>query len=306
MKKIKTLICVLLAVLMLSGCGKKTETVTENINGNITENITENITGNITENITTGITENTTETSTDTNTETVESSSAETTDGNKETADTSKTAVTTEEERTTAKAQTVTQVTTTEEKTTSKVIKTEKTTVAVTSPKKPTTTKAPSQKPVPTKPKPTASTTEKKAEVCYITITCDTINDNIDDLKDSKKQFVASDGIILGNVAVEFEKGDTAFDILKKACAENHCKANCRYCKNGVQLEYTYTPAFNTYYVEGIHQLYEKDCGMQSGWMYSVNGVFPNVGSSSYSVKEGDKIVFAYTCDMGDDIGNYY
>lgn len=268
MKKIKTLICVLLAVLMLSGCANKTENIIVDV----------------------------TETSTTVNVKTTEIYSEVSADDNSET---------TEEERTTTEAQTVTQ-TTTEKKTTSKVIKTEKTTVAVTSPKKPTTTKAPPQKPVPTKPKPTVSTTEKKAKVCYITITCDTINDNIDDLKDSKKQFVASDGIILGNVAVEFEKGDTAFDILKKACAENHCKANCRYCKNGVQLEYTYTPAFNTYYVEGIHQLYEKDCGMQSGWMYSVNGVFPNVGSSSYSVKEGDKIVFAYTCDMGEDIGNYY
>lgn len=274
MEKIKILICVLLAILLLSGCANKTENIRENI----------------------------TETSTSVNTETTESFFAESTDGNEET---SKTAVTTEEELTTTEAETPTRATVTEEKTTAKVGKAEKTTVSVTLPKKTTTTKE-QQKPISSKPKPTASTTEKKVNVCYMTITCATINDNIDDLKDSKKQFVASDGVILENVAVEFEKGDTAFDILKKACAENHCKANCRYCKNGVQIEYTYTPAFDTYYVEGIHQLYEKDCGMQSGWMYSVNGVFLNVGSSSYNVKAGDKIVFAYTCDMGEDIGNHY
>lgn len=238
--------------------------------------------------------ENTTE-AVNLNTEAVESFSDE-----------SNNAVTEAEKPNASDTETVSQATTTEESTTAKADKAEKTTVAVTSSKKPKPTKEQAEKTTSAKPKPTASTAEKKATACYITITCDTINDNINDLKDSKKQFVPSDGVILGNVAVEFEKGDTAFDILKKACAENHCKANCRYCKNGVQIEYTYTPAFDTYYIEGIHQLYEKDCGMQSGWMYSVNGVFPNVGSSSYTVKAGDKIVFAYTCDMGEDIGNYY
>ena len=82
---------------------------------------------------------------------------------------------------------------------------------------------------------------------------------------------------------------------------------NCIYCQDrGIQLEYNYTPAFSNYYVEGIHQIYEKDCGTQSGWMYSVNGNFPDEGSSSYTVSSGDVIVFSFTCNMGEDIGNYY
>lgn len=94
---------------------------------------------------------------------------------------------------------------------------------------------------------------------------------------------------------------------MKRACSENVCTDNCKYCqKSGIQLEYNFTPAFGTYYIEGIHQLYEKDCGSMSGWMFSVNGNFPTDGSSSYTVKPGDEIVFAYTCDMGDDIGNAY
>lgn len=152
----------------------------------------------------------------------------------------------------------------------------------------------------------TESTTEK-VNVCTVTIVCGTINDNIDKLKNSKENFVPSDGIILKDVSVEVNDGETVFDVIKRACNENVCKNNCKYCqKSGIQIEYTYTPAFDNYYIEGIHQIYEKDCGTQSGWMYSVNGVFPNVGTSTYNIKAGDKIVFAYTCNMGEDIGNLY
>lgn len=151
------------------------------------------------------------------------------------------------------------------------------------------------------------TTTVQKTNCCYVSIYCNTINDNLDMLNKAKKEFVASDGIIIENAAVQIENEDSVFEIIKKACNENTCKNKCKYCKqSGIQIEYTYTPTFNNYYIEGIHQLYEKDCGMQSGWMYSVNGQFPNVGVSEYKVKAGDQIVFAYTCDMGEDVGNIY
>ena len=103
------------------------------------------------------------------------------------------------------------------------------------------------------------------------------------------------------------QTGDTAFTVLRRACEQNVCTDNCQYCRSGgIQLEYVYTPGFETYYVEGIHQIYEKDCGVQSGWMFKVNGQFPLEGASSVSVKAGDRIVFCFTCDMGDDVGNHY
>lgn len=182
---------------------------------------------------------------------------------------------------------------TSKKSTTTKAVKETTTTAATT--KKVTTTK------------PTTTKPAEKASVCYVTIVCTTINENLNMLKDSKKPFVPSDGIILMEAPIELKAGDTAFDIIKKACKENTCKAKCKYCqKSGIQMEYTYTPAFDNYYIEGIHQIYEKDCGSASGWMYSVNGVFPNVGASSCEINPGDKIIFAYTCDMGDDIGNSY
>lgn len=137
------------------------------------------------------------------------------------------------------------------------------------------------------------------AETVSITIDCKTILQNESKLDKAKKDFVPDDGIIFsGNV--EIDDGDTAFDALKKACEGNHCNSDCKWCKNGIKLEYTYTPMYKTYYVEGIHQLYEFDCGSTSGWLFSVNGKFPETGSSSYVVKPGDDLLFIYSCEPGD------
>ncbi len=159
----------------------------------------------------------------------------------------------------------------------------------------------------PTTTVPSTQTTTQAKDYCTVRIECKTIYDNIGKLKEGKKAFLPTSGVILDDVQVELSGGESAFDVIKKACEENICTDNCKYCQNsGVQIEYTYTPAFNNYYIEGIHQIYEKDCGTQSGWMYSVNGKFPDVGTSSYTVSPGDVIVFLFTCNMGEDIGNSY
>ena len=87
---------------------------------------------------------------------------------------------------------------------------------------------------------------------------------------------------------VSFKSGDTAFDVLKNACNQA-----------GIQMSSRYTPLYGSYYIEGINQLYEFDCGANSGWMFSVNGWFPNYGCSEYTVEDGDKIEWKYTCDPG-------
>lgn len=56
-------------------------------------------------------------------------------------------------------------------------------------------------------------------------------------------------------------------------------------------------------YVAGIGNLYEKDCGSMSGWLYAVNGHAPNVGCGSYTLNNGDSVLFIYTCNMGKDVG---
>ncbi len=55
--------------------------------------------------------------------------------------------------------------------------------------------------------------------------------------------------------------------------------------------------------VDSICNLYAFDAGALSGWMYSVNGVFPNYGCSQYVLQAGDVIQWHYTCDLGADLG---
>lgn len=147
--------------------------------------------------------------------------------------------------------------------------------------------------------------TTQKIKTCTVSVDCSVILDNTDRLKEEKSAFVPSDGKILSSITVEIKQGDTAFEVLKKVCKENVCEENCTFCQSmGIQMESEYTPAYDSYYVEGIHQLYEKDCGSRSGWMYRVNGEFPNVGSSSYKLKDGDVVEWVYTCDLGGEFMN--
>ena len=127
----------------------------------------------------------------------------------------------------------------------------------------------------------------------YIEIRCDTILNNMGDLTPGKAEFVPSNGVILPMVQVPFYENETVFDVLKRICK----KAN-------IQIEYSWTPLYGSYYIEGINHLYEFDCGEQSGWMYKVNEWFPNYGCSSYYVEDGDVIVWCYTCKgLGTDVG---
>ena len=134
---------------------------------------------------------------------------------------------------------------------------------------------------------------ESEGTVCTITIVCNTILDNMVSLNEEKAPYVPEDGTILPKTPVSFAQGDNAFEVLKTACEAA-----------GIQLEYSYTPAFESYYIEGIGHLYEFDCGPESGWMYSVNGQFPSYGCSAYKLQNGDDIVWSYTCSgLGRDVG---
>lgn len=132
-----------------------------------------------------------------------------------------------------------------------------------------------------------------QSQYVYMTIRCDTILNNLTDLTPGKAEFVPADGVILPTVKIAFSEGETVFDVLVRICE-----------KMNIQLEYSWTPMYDSYYIEGINNLYEFDCGSQSGWMYKVNGWFPNYGVSAYELSEGDQIVFAYTCKgLGTDVG---
>ena len=133
----------------------------------------------------------------------------------------------------------------------------------------------------------------KSGPACTIQIVCDTILKNKGNLTPGKEGYVPSSGVILGTTKVDFTEGETVFDVLQRACTQNN-----------IQIEYAYTPIYESYYIEGINHIYEFDCGSESGWMYKVNGWFPNYGCSSYTLEDGDSIVWCYTCNgLGADVG---
>jgi hypothetical protein len=125
-----------------------------------------------------------------------------------------------------------------------------------------------------------------------LSISCSTILNNLGDLNPAKNGYVPSNGVIYGTRSVEFTPGETVFDVLTRETRNN-----------GIQMEFNFNPLYNSAYIMGIANLYEFDCGSLSGWMYAVNGWYPNYGCSAYSLSDGDVIAWNYTCDLGRDLG---
>lgn len=137
---------------------------------------------------------------------------------------------------------------------------------------------------------------EKKEELyCSIKIDCSNILNNLDEFDENKLMLLNDNGIIYSNSKVKFNEGETAFDVVLRELKNN-----------GIHFEYTFSVAQNSCYIEGINNIYELDCGSMSGWMYCVNGVYPNCSLGDYKLKNGDSIAINYTCDMGEDLGRKY
>ena len=134
------------------------------------------------------------------------------------------------------------------------------------------------------------------SETVTISIRCDTVLSNFDDLDPALKQgdYIPSDGVILPPTEYVLRPGDTVFDILDRAV---------RY--NKIQMEYQGSDenSYGSVYIRGINYLYEFSCGPLSGWMYRVDGEYPNYGCSKYELKDGQNIEWIYTCDLGEDVG---
>ncbi|MCQ2448662.1 MAG: DUF4430 domain-containing protein [Clostridia bacterium] len=145
----------------------------------------------------------------------------------------------------------------------------------------------------PTVSAPSDSTSDTKTESqCTISIECSSILNHLGDLNEEKLDVLPEDGIILEPTVVTLVEGESVYDLLRRICDDF-----------GIHMEASFTPMYNSYYIEGIGNIYEFDCGSGSGWMYRVNGWYPNYGCSRYALQNGDVIEFRYTCDIGNDIG---
>ena len=126
---------------------------------------------------------------------------------------------------------------------------------------------------------------------CTFSISCATILNNMDKLDKDKKGLVPEDGWILAPITVEIKQGETVFDVLKRICMSRK-----------LHMESSWTPIYNSAYIEGINNLYQFDCGSLSGWMYCVNGTYYNYGCSKAVIENGDIVEWVYTCDLGKDV----
>ena len=159
----------------------------------------------------------------------------------------------------------------------------------------------PEGKPAPSEPQDT-TVDQTTTYTCTISISCDTILNNWEawdewdaETAAAKKPLVPADGVILSATTASFSEGESVYDVLQRVCREN-----------GIHMEASWTPMYNSAYVEGINNLYEFDVSQGSGWMYRVNGWFPNYGCSRYALQNGDVVEWVYTCDLGYDVGGGY
>ncbi|MDE6233555.1 MAG: DUF4430 domain-containing protein [Lachnospiraceae bacterium] len=96
-----------------------------------------------------------------------------------------------------------------------------------------------------------------------------------------------SDGIILNNLSIKINEGDTVYDAFEKVCTDA-----------GINFKFTGTAARKSIYISSIAGLSQMDCGKNSGWKYSVNGIEPSLGCSMYTLSDGDIIEWYYTTTL--------
>ena len=120
---------------------------------------------------------------------------------------------------------------------------------------------------------------------CTVSVECLSALQHPDWMNPVKTEFIPDDGWILRSVRVPFSEKETAFDATKRAL---------EYA--GIPMEYSWTPLYNSFYLEGIGHLYELDGGPESGWLYRINGWYPGSGASSCVLQDGDEIRWTYSC----------
>ncbi len=142
-----------------------------------------------------------------------------------------------------------------------------------------------SRKKTTAKKKTTVRTTRVQSFSCYVTVECTSILDNMDKLKSGHEKYVPSNGVIMDSARIVVKEGKSVYDAVKSACSENSVKLNEQSSMYGK-------------YIVGFNNIDEKDCGPQSGWVYTVNGSRPPKSCDKYTLKKGDKIIFSYVCNF--------
>lgn len=113
------------------------------------------------------------------------------------------------------------------------------------------------------------------------------------DCNNAVKAGVVSKRTILASQTVKFSEGETVFIVMKRLLKEKGLSMRSK-------------GSGSSAYVSSINGLAELDGGRWSGWMYNVNGWYPNYSCGAYKLKKGDKVEWRYTCDLGKDLGQSF
>ncbi len=133
---------------------------------------------------------------------------------------------------------------------------------------------------------------QKRSFYVYLSIDVKTILDHMENLKAGLQKYVPEDGWILPKTQVLCYEGETAWDVMSR-----ECKAR------GINVQSSYTPLYNSVYMQGINHIGEFDCGATAGWVYEVDGWIPNYSSSRYVMVEGEYLRWRYSCTgFGSDL----
>ena len=97
-----------------------------------------------------------------------------------------------------------------------------------------------------------------------------------------------NDAVILKEITVEIEEGETVYDVLTQACRANE-----------IVIDASLGSPTGGAYIRGIDGLHEFAHGDLSGWTYAVNGEQIGIGCDKYTLSPNDKIVWIYSNTFG-------
>ncbi len=129
------------------------------------------------------------------------------------------------------------------------------------------------------------SSADEKGEITVtLSVSCRTASEK------PHASHIPDNGIILPETELSLKENSTVLDALMLASK-----------RHGLLIENDSVSPL-TAYISGINNLYEFDYGELSGWMYFVNSHSPDTGCGEYILKDGDRIEWIYTCNLGDDL----
>ncbi len=120
----------------------------------------------------------------------------------------------------------------------------------------------------------------KHENMCTVSVSCAGIDRN--SLTRNKQKIIPEDGVILSKTQVNIIEGETAYDILIKILKDKK-----------IPYEKVDNPLTGAYFTS-IGNLSERDCGLNSGWIYKINGADATESASKYVVKASDIIEWIY------------